>query len=376
MSVKISMKIGIDASRYCLDKATGVEWYSFHIINGILKVASRRKKKDEFILYSQKRLKVQKPKGLKVKNRVLKAERFWTLKALSAEMRDKKPDCLFVPSHVLPLMRPKNSVITIHDVAFRYLRNSYSFFQFHYLNWSTKYAVKYAKKIIVPSEATAKDLGYFFKCPEEKIEVIPHGFTASGSGKKLKLKDFKIFRDFGLNQKSKYFLFLGRLESKKNLERIVRAFYYYVQENPDYKLVLAGKRGVGFNKILKMVSQFEIFDKVIMPGYVTEDEKQALFQNCEAFIFCSLYEGFGLPILEAFHYKKPIIASRHSSLPEVAGDAAIYVDPYDVESIEKGLLQISHNPKKIKKMVKAGSERLKRFSWEAAAKKTLRVLHE
>ena len=172
------MNIGIDASRYTHEYATGVEYYSRMIIDGVIREVLK-KKNDKIVLYSRKQLTfsddvkdlVKKNKG-RITRKVLPAKRLWTLCALSNEMQTNPPDVLFVPSHVLPLTRPEKSVITIHDVAFRQLRGSYSFFQYHYLNWSTKYAVKHATKIIVPSEATAKDLKKFFKCPGGKIEVI------------------------------------------------------------------------------------------------------------------------------------------------------------------------------------------------------------
>lgn len=135
-------------------------------------------------------------------------------------MKKSPPDVLFVPSHTLPLKVPKHSVIMIHDVAFKYLRKSYSFFQYHYLNWSTKFAVKHASKIIVPSAATAHDLKNLFKCPEHKIEVVHHGFTPPEVKKSEIDKVFKnsdVFKYFGIKKSTPYILFVGRLESKKIL---------------------------------------------------------------------------------------------------------------------------------------------------------------
>ena len=181
------MKIGIDASRYKHKEATGVEWYSRHIINGLLKEISASGSEDEVILYSREKLDLS-------GNKVLSGQRFWTLGSLSKEMSKNPPDVLFVPSHVLPLNLPKRSVITIHDVAFKHLKNSYSFSQYHYLNWSTKFAVKKATKIIVPSEATKEDLIKFFQCPVEKIVVIPHGFEAPAEvDDETVLKDSVVF---------------------------------------------------------------------------------------------------------------------------------------------------------------------------------------
>ena len=364
------MKISIDASRYKNNQATGVEWYSWHIINAIMEelFASYN---DDLILYSRDPLYLSE----KVENRVVRSKRLWTLLALSKEIAANTPDVLFVPSHTLPLKLPKRSVITIHDVAFKYLRKSYSFFQYHYLNWSTKYAVKHASKIIVPSQATAKDLIEFFDCPQEKIVHINHGFEAPIEVADDFMKESELFKYFEIKEKSKYVLFIGRLESKKNLVRLVEAFAKFSEKNPDYRLVLAGKRGLGFGDILKTVNKLELMHKVIMPGYVDEKEKAALYKYCSIFAFCSLYEGFGLPILEAFHYGKAVLTSSVSSMPEVGSDAVLYCDPYDIDSIAEGLETLAAEDEYVDELIRLGKERLKEFSWHEAAKKTLKVLH-
>ncbi len=366
------MKIGIDASRYKYGEATGVEWYSWHIINGLLSEVKDSHPGDELILYSREPIDVH---G-EATNRVLASKKFWTLNALTREIKKDPPDVLFVPSHTLPLSLPKRSVITIHDTAFRHLKSAYSFSQYHYLNWSTKYAVKHADKIIVPSQATAKDLQRFYKCQEDKIVVIHHGFEKPkvGGADAMEAQTSEIFKYFGITQSLPYVLFVGRLESKKNLVRLVEAFSKFAQKFPDYKLILAGKRGVGFEKILKKVDELELMHKVIMPGYITEEEKAALYKHCKIFAFVSLYEGFGLPILEAFHYEKPVICSNVSCMPEIAGKAAHFVDPYDVDKIAEALEILAGDEKYAKQLTSLGKERLKLFSWETAATETLKVL--
>ncbi len=365
------MKIGIDASRYVEEGATGVEWYSKHIIDGI--IAELAGTEHELLLYSREKLKI----GGDFSNKVLPAKRLWTLWTLSREMKKNPPDVLFVPSHTLPLRLPKKSVIMIHDTAFRHLREAYSFFQYHYLNWSTKFAVKRASKIIVPSEATADDLVKLFKCPRDKIIVVQHGFSPpefSESEIDECFESSDVFELYGINKDLPYLFFVGRLESKKNLERLIKAFAKVVDDFPDHRLVLAGKRGVGFDKILKTVKELGLLDQVMMPGYVDEKEKAALYRNCEIFAFPSLYEGFGLPVLEAFHYKKPVFTSDCSSMPEVGGEAVDYVNPKDTDDIYKVMKKLLKDGEHAKSLVSKGSERLKFFSWKAAARKTLDIL--
>lgn len=363
------MKIGIDASRYRDTDATGVEWYSFHIINSLLKASSD----DDVVLYSRSPIDVN-----GAKNIVIDVKRLWTLRGLSKEMKNSDIDALFVPSHVLPLTLPERSVITIHDLAFKHLKSSYSLKQYLYLDWSCKFAVKNASAIIVPSKATRDDLVHFYGCDEKKIYVVYHGFhkptfTDTEIDKAFAQADF--VEHFGLSKNSKYLLFVGRLETKKNLVRLVEAFSEFAKTHEDYKLVLAGKRGIGFDRILKAVDKFKVADKVVMPGYVSEMEKAALLKYCKAFVFPSLYEGFGLPLLEAFYYKKPVLTSKVSCLPEVGGDAAHYVDPYSVTDIANGISRLVTDDEYRNKLVAAGVCRLDDFSWEKAADQTLKIIH-
>ncbi len=367
------MKIGIDASRYKHAEATGVEWYSWHIINGLIEEMADSKD-DELVLYSKGPLKIARKN---VTNRVLPAKRLWTLRCLSKEMWMHPPDVLFVPSHTLPLNVPKKSVITIHDVAFRHLKNVYSFSEYHHLNWSTKMAVKHGTRIIVPSEATKNDLVKFFNCKPEKVVVIPHGFEKPKDVDADEVMSNSIvFKYFGITKATKYILFVGRLESKKNLVKLVEAFAKFVEKNPDYQLILAGKRGLGFDKIIKAVNKLKLADKVIMPGYITEEEKAVFYQNCSFFVFPSLYEGFGLPLLEAFYYGKAVLCSNNSSLPEVGGNAAHYVNPENVEEISEGLEKLANDIEYAEDLVKKGQERLRIFSWKEAVKKTLWTIRE
>ncbi len=365
------MKIGIDASRYGHEKSTGVEWYSFNIINEVLDAA--QKSSDEFCLYSREKLELP-VKGENIKNIILKAKRLWTLHKLSREMKKNPPDVLFVPSHTLPLSLPKRTVIMIHDVAFRFIREAYSFAQYHHLNWSTKFAVKNSSRIIVPSQATKEDLIKIYKCPEAKIFVIYHGFNRPAEVDDDIFQRSEILRYFKIGPELKYLLFVGRLETKKNLVRLVEAFHGFQKEHPEFKLVMAGKRGIGFNEILKKINELEIMDKVIMPGYITEEEKAALYKHCKVFAFPSLYEGFGLPLLEAFYYRKPILASNIGALKEVCGEAALYVDPYHVEEMKEGLSKLVEDGSLSESLVKIGVERLKAFDWKKCAEDTLKVI--
>ena len=263
------MVIGIDASRYSETEKTGTEWYSFMIINELLRKFSENSK-NNVLLYSSAPLKgktIQKYlSNQNITNRVLPAKRLWTLRTLTKEMKMAAPDVLFVPSHVFPLVQPKKAIIMIHDVAFKKFRKAYSFFQYHYLNWSTKYACKNATTIITPSEATKNDLIKSYKCPTEKIKVIYHGPPKVPTNFELDKKtEDKFYKFFRLNRDTKFLLFIGRLEIKKNITKMIQAFAKFSKDFPDYKFILAGKRGVGFNKIFKALNRLGIWNKIFMP---------------------------------------------------------------------------------------------------------------
>ena len=370
------MIIGIDASRYSHKSATGVENYSRNIIDGILSEFLQNPE-DKIVLYVRDAPEIKNlQKNVSVK--IIDNKRLWTLRGLSAEMKTNPPDILFVPSHVLPLTLPKKSVVTIHDVAFRHLRRAYSFSQYHYLNWSTKFAVKHSTRIIVPSQATANDLVNIFCCPRNKITVILHGFSEPKVDhshiRNLSFKDFDAFKYADFPKNMKYMFFVGRLEIKKNIKRLVEAFNLFREKYPDYWIVLGGKRGEGFSKIIKNLRRRCLLKNVLMPGYLSEDEKAFLYMNCEFFVFPSLYEGFGLPLLDAFYYEKPILCSNIDVLREIYGDSACYCNPLDTVDIKDGMLKLAKDQAYRQKLSASGKERLKKFSWRISTKRTLQTL--
>lgn len=368
------MTVGIDASRYGHPEATGVEWYSFHLLNELIPLLGREHN-TEVRLYSPADFTPSADLPFNVRKRIIPFPRFWTVLRLSAEMILKPVDALFVPSHTLPLFAPRKSIITIHDVAFRYLKGSYSRFQMWLLNSSTKKAVRKAWKLIVPSEATKQDLIKFYRCDPQKIAVIQHGAPEVETLRTWPdAETEKYLEQFYMKNRDLFVLYVGRLEAKKNLSRLVEAFGRFSVEFPGWKLILAGKRGVGFEEIWKKVLELKLEQNVFAPGYVTEREKSFLLENCRIFAFPSLYEGFGLPVLEAFAYRKPVLTSKNSSLPEVAGNAAFLVNPEKVEEMSVGLKRLASDGILVTQLVGREEAQLKKFSWEKAAKMTFEVL--
>lgn len=368
------MIVGIDASRYGHEQATGVEWYSYHLLNELIPLLGREHN-SKIRLYGRKDFTLTADVPFNVTKRIIPARRLWTLLRLSLELLIHKVDLLFVPSHTLPLVFPKKTVITIHDVAFRHFKDCYSKLEYWILNRSTAKAVKKAWRIIVPSEATKNDLVEIFNCDPNKIEVILHGAPEFPKLINWSNDETKsMLNSFHLNENDLYIFFIGRLEKKKNLSRLIEGFQRFSKEFPDWKLILAGKRGVGFEDIWKTVTTLGLQESVIMPGYITEKEKLFLLSTCRIVAFPSLYEGFGLPVLEGFSMRRPVLTSNISSLPEVSGNAAHMVNPMKVEEIGIGLKRLASDGFYVNELISKGEKQLHKFSWEKAAQKTYEVM--
>ena len=350
--------IYIDASRYSnTSQKTGVENYSFFLINELLKIAP-----DDIILISPKKI------DLPAKQIIIPFKRLWTQIRLSWKLfLNKKIDNLFVPSHLMPVIHPKNTTITIHDVAFKRFPKSYGRLSRFYLDWGAKYAVKHAKKIIVPSDTTKKDLIDFYKADHKKINVIPLGY------KEVTRTDDKFcisrLKNYGLKPQ-KYFLFVGRIETKKNVKTLVKAFKKISDDYPHIQLVLAGKTGVGGAEILSAAKN----KNIVVTGYITEADKQALLKNCLCFVFPSVFEGFGIPLLEAMGAGVPIIASKIPTSYEMAKNNALFFKPFEHDTLAHFMKMIITDENLRNTMTAHHADTLKKYSWKNCAKETYSLL--
>lgn len=367
------MRIGIDASRYRHPTPTGVEVYSDEIIDGLLSLAHRQRQHD-LILYTPKLLLGSRgqPEIPRHEQRLLPPRRLWTQVALTCEMRDSPPDILFVPSHVLPRKLPRRSITTIHDVVFKHFPKTYPLAQRLYLDFTTRYAVKKASLLIVPSQATGQDLVDFYRCPSEKIRVIPHGLKPLQLPRSSQ-EQRRLLRRFGLHRNDPYFVFIGRLELKKNIPRLLEAFAQFRSTHPDWQLVLCGGRGMGFDKLWKRLGREPLLDHVLMPGYLSEPEKAVLLTHSRGFVFPSLAEGFGLPILEAAAAGIPILASDIPPHRDLSTLVDVFIDPLDTDSLAQGLQQlarpsVSLTPPQRKQAF------LRKFTWNRAARAVWDIL--
>jgi len=369
------MIIGVDASRANRTKKTGVEWYSYYLIEELKKLTENSN--HQFFLYTDKPLRgelARLPKNWQEKILKWSPRYLWTKVRFSWEMLKRKPDVLFIPSHIMPSFYPKKTVMTIHDLGYERYPEAYSKFSRNYLRKNYRFAAHHAAKIIVPTEFTKKELIALYGVKPGKIEVVSLAYND---------KTFKPINDQGkvnavlekYKIKKPYLLFVGRLETKKGLQTLLRAHQLLVTsyQLPDLNLVLVGGRGFGYKELKPLI--FNLKPQVQELGYLkSEEDRVSLCIGTTGFIVPSLYEGFGIPVLEAMACGVSVIASDIESLKEIGGDAALFFKVGDPEDLAKKIKEVLENQELRKKMIASGLERVKNFSWQKCAEKTLKIL--
>lgn len=364
------MLIGIDASRAARKIKTGTEWYSYHIIEHIMQAKSRH----DFLLYTQDHLSFGPSSYWKQKKIVWPFPFLWSQGGLSLEMLFKSPDLLFVPSHAIPLIHPKKTVTTIHDVGFLEWREYRSKKDLWYLDWSTRYAVNNAAGTIVISEFTKQELVRAYQADEKKIRVVHLGVDESYKARLPEEQKGDVLKKYNLSRP--FILFIGRIDTRKNVLRLVEAYEMVKRgSHGDIDLVIAGTQGFDGKEILEKIRK-RGDDQIHVLGWISEHEKQALLQSARLFAFLSVYEGFGMPVIEAQTSGVPVVCSGTTSLPEVAGDAAVFCDPLDVKDIAEKVAGVLEDAVLRDDLIKRGRKNALRFSWVKAGEQTVQFFDE
>jgi glycosyltransferase involved in cell wall biosynthesis len=368
------MLIGIDASRATITRRTGTETYSLHLIRALIGLDSGLR----FRLYTNGTSSAGlswegvSPAGVEV--RAMPFPRLWTHLRLSTEMLTRPPDVLFVPAHVLPLIHPRRSVVTVHDLGYLYYPEAHRLLDRLYLDWSTRWNARQAAAVLADSAATKADLVRAYGVEEARVHVVYLGRDEALAPVRDLALLAQVRERYGLA--ARYLLYVGTLQPRKNLARLVTAFAHVAGDAAlaDVQLVLAGKHDRLYDDLLAQAARLGLAGRVIFPGYVADVHLSALYCAALACLFPSLYEGFGLPVLEAQACGAPVMTSNHSALPEVAGDAALLVDPHDVDAIAEAMYRLVTDDALRAELVRRGFENVKRFSWEKCARETLAVL--
>lgn len=359
------MRIGIDGNEANVERRVGVSFYTLNLLKHFSKKATD---KIQFKIYLRHEPRNDMPKESKwFKYEVVQGPFLWSQIFLPMRLYSQKDiDVFFSPAHYLPRFCPVPTVVTIHDLSYLYFPQDFLKKDLYQLrNW-TKYSVENADKIIAVSETTKKDIVRSYKILPQKIKVVYNGYEKKHLASESKLRL--------MESNHPYILYVGTLQPRKNISVLIKAFYKLLHFYPDFKLVIAGKKGWLYDKIFDLVTDLGLEDDVYFTDYISDNQLIFLYKNAFCFVMPSLYEGFGIPPLEAMSFGCPVLCSNTSSLPEVAGDAALYFDPKDSSDLANKIQKLKESQELRKSLVKKGYARTKQFSWENCADSTLSLI--
>ncbi len=294
---------------------------------------------------------------------------------VSAALLKHKLDLFHGPANTVPLTYPRKTMITIHDLAI-YKHPEWFPTQMFSTRLLVPQSIKHAKHIVAVSEATKKDVQDLFNVPDKKISVIPE--AADTDVLDLQDQHHDVHTIYQLPKR--YVLFVGTIEPRKNLQVLFEAWKRLVLHSPetvnDMQLILAGGIGYGGEPIIAMIKKMNMAKHIRHIGYVSHNHKILLMQQASSFVFPTLYEGFGLPVLEAMQLGIPVVATNTSSIPEVTGSAAALVEPTDVEGLAQALKKVLDDRAWAKQLGEHGQEQAKKFSWKKTALDTAAVYRQ
>jgi glycosyltransferase involved in cell wall biosynthesis len=356
------MRIALDASRTTATRVTGTERYSLRLLQSVI---ARGAEAHTFTLYFRE----PPPDDLfpaGVRRAVIPFPRLWTHVRFAAALWRDRPDVTWVTAHTLPIFFPGKAIVTVHDLGYLHFPQAHPARQRLYLDLTTRFSARRADLIFADSAATRSDLTRWYGIPESKVHVVYPGVDAPSVGDMAAVR-----RRYNLPER--YFLFLGTLQPRKNIARLAQAYAQFRQQYPqaEIALVLAGGRGWLYDE-----SWTADIPGVIQTGYIDDADRGALYAGALAFVFPSLYEGFGFPVLEAMHCGTPVLCSATSSLPELVGDAALTVDPLDVDAISAGMARLAADADLRADLRERGRARAAAFTWDAAAERALALIAE
>lgn len=367
------MKIGIDARMLGY---SGIGRYTQALIQHLIKIDH----KNHYIVFVQKR-----PKNKDIE-KFLKYLNFLPLIKLTSvdapiysvkeqinfykAVVKEKLDIIHFTHFNLPLFYNKPFLVTIHDLTPLYFpgKKRNSFLQRFAYQIVLKKALRGAKRVIAVSRFTKQDIIKHFPDIRNKIVVIYEGIEKPKRVNKIKKSPPKP-----------YLLYVGVWREHKNLVGLIKAFNKvksFGQEAQNWlkelKLILVGKPDPYYLEVLETARLSPFYKDIIFTGFLSDEELAFFYQNAEAFVFPSFYEGFGLPPLEAMSYQTPVISSKAGALPEILQDAALYFDPYQTDQIAEKIIQLLTNPRLKQEMIRKGLKQVKKYSWAKMAQETLR----
>lgn len=377
------MKIGIDGYEANVTNRVGIGRYAYELLAHIYKEVKRGKNQGKrsdvsFVVFLPSVPLSDMPKATDWwQYRVVRPSRLWTFVGFPWAILREHPslDVVFSPTHYIPRFVTIPRVMSVMDLSYLKFPGLFKKKDLYQLTRWTRYAVAHATRIFTISECTKNDIIDTYRVDGSAVEVTYPGFTmATGNVPTLDslVKTYHIA--------SKYILSVGTIQPRKNYAALIEAFSRVAHETEfaGTDLVIVGKPGWLVEGILAAPAKFSLEGRVHFLNFVPDSDLPAFYTHAQCFVLPSLYEGFGLPVLEAMAYKCPVVVSDVSSLPEIAGAAGIYVKPTDIESIAKGMRIVigEKGTAEGKKRIEVGLKQVGKFTWEKAASQTLKILEE
>ena len=371
------MNIGIDA-RGLDGNRSGIPIY----IEEIVKQISNIDNKNKYILYSTRKVKINEKlnDNIIIKDEERRFGSFWMYLRLPKILKNDNVDVFWGTQHLLPMRNryTKNIkfVLTIHDLAIKKLKTVGSLKNTIIQKLFVQRSLKSADKIIAISEATKKDIIELYRISKEKITVVYNGTNLKENNYDLTHEKENEIQEKYKIKEIPFIFFLSTIEPRKNVETLIKAYEYILKEGENVKLILAGGLGWKYDRVLELIKKSAFKQDIYLPGYISKEEKEYLFKNAKCFVYPSLYEGFGLPILEAMINKQIVVTANNSSLPEVGGQAAFYYnETLNCENLGNRIIEVLHlSEEERNKRVEQGLEQAKKFTWEKCAKETLEII--
>lgn len=375
------MRISIDLEP-CTNNRSGIGVYSYNITKNLEKIKGIELYGEIFSFLGKDKLD-ENYKELGIKLKVCKLfpygvyRRIWSILPLGYNtLLNSHSDIYHFFDYIVPPKIKGKVITTIHDMTYILYPEMVEKKTMERIKKGIGYSVNRADKIITVSESSKKDIIKCLGVDATKIEVVYNGVEYECfSNSYTKEQQCKVKSKYNLPDK--YILYMGTLEPRKNIESIISAFSILISNDKIYsdkiKLVIAGKKGWLYESIFNQVQKLALEDKVIFTDYIEEEDKPLIYHMADMFVFPSIYEGFGIPVVEAMASSVPVITSTSSSLPEVAGDAAILVEPKDIDSMAKAMNKILEDEELRKFMIEKGHAQAKKFNWESSAEKLVGI---
>jgi len=388
------MRIGIDA-RFYGPVGKGLGRYVQEVIDNMIKIASAEGASFNFVIFlSPENFDEFICEQNNVKKVCLEIKWYsWQEQIfMPFHIWREKIDLMHFPHFNVPILTPGKFVVTIHDLILTHFptrrATTLNPMVYRFKTWAYRLvirsAIKRSKKIITVSEFTKKDIIEQFKIKAEKIVVTYEGVANLAKGRDslfvAKLNNEEILKQYHIP--NNFLLYVGNAYPHKNLEMLLKVFVKLLERKPDLRLVLVGKEDYFYDHIHDNARALNLWQKgnvnspVIFPGYVSDAQLEILYQEARAYVFPSLYEGFGLPPLEAMARSCPVVSSDRSSLPEILGTAAMYFNPEDKNDMVEKIWRLLNDNELRNFLIVKGLEQIKKYSWWECANQTLMVYRE